>query len=85
MIQKFQFFAEILKFCKFQKFLKFNESVVDVDESIQDLTGFCSFEPNSTKGLKPQVSYITSFRTTMHNEMVAPAYFDCAQHRLWRA
>ena len=39
MIQKFQFFAEILKFCKFQKFLKFNESVVDVDESIQDLTG----------------------------------------------
>ncbi len=85
MIQKFQFFAEILKFFKFQKFLKFNESVVDVDESIQELTRPCSFEPNSTKGLKPQVSYITSFRTTMHNEGVVPAYFDCAQHRLRRA
>ncbi len=33
MIQKFQFFTEISKFCKFQKILKFNESVVDVDES----------------------------------------------------
>jgi len=65
MIQKSRFFAEIRKFLKFQKFLKFNESVVDVDESIQDLTGSCSFEPNSTKGLKPQVSYITSFRTTV--------------------
>ena len=65
MIQKSRFFAEIRKFLKFQKFLKFNESVIDVDESIQDLTGSCSFEPNSTKGLKPQVSYITSFRTTV--------------------
>ena len=46
---------------------------IDIDESIQDLTGSCSFEPNSTKGLKPQVSYITSFRTTMHNEGVVPA------------
>ena len=85
MIQKFRFFTEINKFHKFQKILEFNESVVDVDESIQDLTGSCSFEPNSTKGLKPQVSYITSFRTTMHNEGVVPAYFDCAQHRLQRA
>ena len=33
MIQKFRFFSEIRKFCKFQKFLKFNESVVDTDES----------------------------------------------------
>ena len=33
MIQNFLFFAEIRKFYKFRKFLKFNESVVDVDES----------------------------------------------------
>ena len=56
-----------------------------MNQNSQDLTGSCSFEPNSTKGLKPQVSYITSFRTTMHNEGVVPAYFDCAQHRLQRA
>jgi len=36
MIQKFRFLAEIRKFCKFKKFLKFNESVVDVDESQAD-------------------------------------------------
>ena len=27
-------------------------------------TGSCSFEPNSTKGLKPQVSYIAMLRMT---------------------
>ena len=30
----------------------------------QEITGSCSSEPNSTKGLKPQVSYIASLRMT---------------------
>ena len=30
----------------------------------EEMTGPCSFEPNSTKALKCQVSYITSFRVT---------------------
>ena len=36
----------------------------EASSAVLNILGSCSFEPNSTKGLKSQVSYITAFRMT---------------------